>query len=180
MNIVILGPQGSGKSTQAWLIAQKLNLPLLDVGDFLRLKAQEPTNLGRKVKETVERGMLLDDAILIGLASEELKNPKYREGAVIDGAPRTFNQAKLMDSIVGIDKVFYLSVPDEVNIERLLKRGRKDDTPELIKKRLTLYHENTQPALSYYREKRILSEIDGTKTTEEVFKDILAHLANPR
>lgn len=176
MNIVILGPQGSGKSTQARLIAQKLNLPLLDVGDFLRLKAQEPTDLGRKVKESVERGMLLDDATLIGLASEELKNPKYREGAVIDGAPRTLNQAKLMDSIVGINKVFYLSVPDEVNIERLLKRGRKDDTPKLIKKRLTLYHENTQPALSYYREKGLLYQVDGTGSSEDVFRNILREL----
>lgn len=178
MNIIILGPQGSGKSTQAGLLSQKLNLPMLDVGSLLRLKAQEQTEAGRKIKTLVERGELVDDSLTAALLEEELSDKKYEAGFVMDGAPRTVNQARLLESIVKLDKVFYLAVPEEINIKRLLKRGRQDDTPELIKRRLALYHENTQPALSYYREKRVLSEIDGTKISTEVFKDILAHLTN--
>lgn len=181
MNIVILGPQGSGKSTQAGFLSQKLNLPMLDVGSLLRLKAQEQTEAGRKIKALVERGELVDDLLTAALLQEELSDKKYEAGFVMDGAPRTINQARLLEGIVKLDKVFYLIVPDEINIERLLKRGREDDTPEIIKRRLSLYHENTQPALSYYQEKGILAEIDGTKTPGEVFKDILAcTIANPR
>lgn len=174
MNIVILGPQGSGKSTQAGLLSQKLNLPILDVGSLLRLKAQEETETGRKIKTLVEHGELVDDSLTVALLQEKFSDKKYEAGFVMDGAPRTLNQARLLESIVKLDKVFYLAVPEEINIERLLKRERQDDTPELIKKRLALYHENTQPALSYYREKGILAEIDGTKTYAEVLKDILA------
>lgn len=178
MNIIILGPQGSGKSTQAGLLSQKLKSPMLDVGSLLRLKAQEQTEAGRKIKTLVERGELVDDSVTAALLQEEFSDKKYKAGFVMDGAPRTVNQARLLENIVKPDKVFYLAVPEEINIKRLLKRGRQDDTPELIKKRLSLYHENTQPALSYYREKGILTEIDGTKISTEVFKDILAHLAN--
>lgn len=178
MNIIILGPQGSGKSTQAGFLAEELNLPLFDMGEFLRAKSEEQSELGKKIKGAVERGELVDDATSLSLLSAEIKDPKYRKGVVLDGVPRTLNQAKLLERILKIDKVLYLTVPDEINIKRLLKRGREDDTPEIIKRRLSLYHKNTQPALSYYREKRVLSEIDGTKTSDEVFKDILAHLAN--
>lgn len=181
MNIVILGPQGSGKSTQAEFLARELDLPLFDMGAFLRAKSEEQSELGKKIKEAVERGELVDDSTSLSLLSEDLKDPKYQKGVVLDGVPRTLNQAKLLERILKIDKVFYLIVPDEINIERLLKRGREDDTPEIIKRRLSLYHENTQPALSYYREKGILAEINGTKTSGGVFKDILAHYpTNPR
>lgn len=181
MNIVILGPQGSGKSTQAGLLSQKLKSPMLDVGSLLRLKAQEQTETGRKIKTLVERGELVDDSLTVALLQEEFSDKKYEAGFVMDGAPRTVNQARLLENIVKLDKVFYLAVPEEINIKRLLKRRRQDDTPELIKKRLALYHENTQLALSYYREKGILASIDGTKTSDEVFKDILAcTIANPQ
>ncbi|MBI2007158.1 MAG: nucleoside monophosphate kinase [Candidatus Blackburnbacteria bacterium] len=178
MNIIILGPQGSGKSTQAQLLSQELNLPLLDVGSLLRLKAQEETEAGRKIKGLVERGELVDDLTTTALLREELSGKKYEEGFVMDGAPRTVNQARLLEGIVKPDKVFYLAVPDEVNTERLIKRGRQDDTPKIIETRLKLYHENTQPALDYYKEKVILEKVDGTKTQDEVFQEILRRIKN--
>lgn len=178
MNIIILGPQGSGKSTQAGLLSQKLDLPMLDVGSLLRLKAREQTETGRKIKTLVERGELVDDSVTTALLQEELSDKKYKAGVVMDGAPRTVNQARLLESIVKPDKVFYLAVPEEINVERLLKRGRQDDTPELIKTRLRLYHENTQPALDYYREKGILEEVDGTKSADGVFQEILRRTKN--
>lgn len=176
MNIIILGPQGSGKSTQGQMLSKELGLPLLDVGAFLREKFREETEIGRKIKETVEKGELLDDLSLTELIAQELSSPKYRTGFVMDGAPRTLRQAELLEDITRIDKVFYLSVPDDINIKRLLERGRKDDTPELIKKRLALYYENTRPALDYYEGKGVLEEVDGTKTPEEVFKEVLSRV----
>lgn len=174
MNIIILGPQGSGKSTQGQMLSKELGLPLLDVGAFLREKSQEETEVGRRVKETIDKGELLDDLSLTELIAQELSSPKYKTGFVMDGAPRTLRQAELLEDIARIDKVFYLSVPDDINIKRLLGRGRKDDTPELIKKRLALYYENTRPALDYYEGKGVLEEVDGAKVAEEVFEEVLS------
>lgn len=172
-NIVVLGPQGSGKSTQAEFLSERLGLLILEVGGMLRQKAQEETEIGRKVKKAVERGELVDDQTTFLFLKEELAKPQYVQGVVLDGAPRTLKQARLLDGFLKIERVLYVYVPDEICVERLLKRGRADDTPELIKTRLGLYHQNTQPALEYYREKGILEEVDGTKTPDEVFGEIL-------
>lgn len=172
-NIIILGPQGSGKSTQAKFLSQRLGLPILEVGGMLRQKAQEDTQLGRKVKEAVQKGELVPGQTTFLLLKEELAGPQYSQGVVIDGAPRTLEQARLLGGLLNIEKVFYVYVPDEICVGRLLKRGRADDTPELIKTRLSLYHQNTQPALEYYKRKGILEEVDGTKTPDEVFSKIL-------
>lgn len=173
MNIIILGPQGSGKSTQANLLSERLGLPIVEVGGMLRQKAREETEIGKKVKEAVEKGKLVDDQTTFLLLKEELTKPEYARGVIIDGAPRTLEQARLIGGLLDIDRIIYVHVPDEVSVERLLKRGRADDTPELIKTRLGLYHRDTQPALEYYREKGILEEVDGTKTPNEVFDEIL-------
>lgn len=172
-NIIILGPQGSGKSTQAEFLSQRLGLSIVEVGGMLRAKAQEDTEVGKKVKEAVEKGELVDDQTTFLLLKEELAKPQYLQGVVIDGAPRTLEQARLLDSLLSVDKVFYIALSEEVSIERLLKRGRQDDTPELIGKRLAIYHKDTQPALEYYKGKGILEEIDGTKKPDEVSSEIL-------
>lgn len=172
-NIIILGPQGSGKSTQAEFLSERLGLPVLEVGGMLRQKAQEETEIGKNVKEAVERGELVPDQITFLLLKDELAGPQYLRGVILDGAPRTLEQARLLDGFLKIERVLYVHVPDEICVERLLKRGRKDDTPELIKTRLGLYHQNTQPALEYYRGKGILKEVDGTKAPDEVFGEIL-------
>lgn len=140
---------------------------------MLRQKAQEESEIGKKVKEAVEKGELVPDQTTFLLLKEELAGPQYLQGVVIDGAPRTLEQARLLGGLLNIERVLYVHVPDDICVERLLKRGRADDTPELIKTRLSLYHQNTQPALEYYKGKGILEEVDGTKTPDEVFGEIL-------
>ncbi len=176
MIFVILGPQGSGKSTQGKLLAQHLDLPLIDMGEILRNRAELNDLIAKKIRTIIEKGKLLDDESLMMVFREEVEKPEYKNGLLLVGAPRTLNQARLIDNEIRLDKIFYLKVSDDVNIQRLLLRGRADDTPELINTRLTLYHEQTEPVLSYYRQKGILEEIDGTKGVDSIFEDIQSRL----
>lgn len=172
MIFVILGPQGSGKSTQGKLLSQHLDLPLIDMGDVLRKRGEGTDPTALKIQNIIKKGELLGDETLMSVFREEVNKPQYKDGFVLDGAPRTLAQARLIDNGVQLNKVFYLRVPDDVNTGRLLARGRADDTPELIAKRLKLYHEQTEPVLGYYRQKGILEEIDGTKGIEAIFEDV--------
>lgn len=174
MNIIFLGPQGSGKSTQAKLLAEYLGVPLFDTGGFYRKKREENSPLGRKIKKIIDAGNLVPDEITIKLVNEEFKKPKYKNGVVIDGVPRTLRQAEELS--IRPHKVFYLKVSDEEGVKRLLKRGRHDDTPEAIQRRLELYHAVTEPILGYYREKGLLEEIDGERSIEEIAQDIREHV----
>lgn len=176
MIVVILGPQGSGKSTQGKLLAQHLGLPLIDMGDILRKRSEASDPIALKIQTTIKKGELLDDESLMSVFRDEVNKPQYKDGFVLDGAPRTLAQANLIDKEITLNKVFYLNVPDDVNTQRLLARGRADDTPELIAKRLSLYHEQTEPVLDYYRQKGVLEEIDGTRGVEDIFKDIQSRL----
>lgn len=175
MIFVILGPQGSGKSTQGKLLNQQLGLPLIDMGDVLRKRAEASDPIAMRIQNIIKKGELLDDETLMSIFREEVGKAEYKNGFVLDGAPRTLEQARLIDNEVQLNKVFYLRVPDDVNTKRLLARGRADDTPELIAKRLALYHGQTEPVLGYYRQKGILEEIDGTKGIEEIFEDVKTH-----
>lgn len=172
MIFVILGPQGSGKSTQGKLLSRHLGLPLVDMGDILRARMEGQDPIAEKIRNIMKKGELLDDESLMTVFREEINRQEYKNGVVLDGAPRTLNQARLIDNEVKLDKIFYLRVQDDVNTQRLLARGRADDTPELIAKRLGLYHKQTEPVLDYYRQKGILEEIDGIRGVEDIFKDI--------
>lgn len=172
MNLVILGPQGSGKTTQGEFLAERLGIPLLDVGDFLRVKAEEKNDLAEEIKKVIDKGDLLDDETLTALLKKELSKETYKDGAVLVGSPRTLAQARLLDGEIKVDRVFYLSVPDDVNYERLLKRKRPDDTPQLIRHRLDLYHKETEPILGYYWMRGVLEKIDGVGNPQEVFARI--------
>lgn len=172
MIFVILGPQGSGKSTQGKLLAQHLDLPLVDMGDVLRKRGEASDPIALKIQTTIKKGELLDDESLMSVFRDEVGKPQYKDGCVLDGAPRTLAQAHLIDKEVQLNKIFYLNVPDDVNTQRLLARGRADDIPELIEKRLSLYHQQTEPVLDYYRKRGVLEEIDGTQGIEDIFKDI--------
>lgn len=176
MNIVVLGPQGSGKTTQAKLIARHLALPLLDVGSLLRRESQKETERAKGVAQAVSSGSLIADELLVEILTAELKDGKYTNGVVLDGAPRTLVQAQLTGEILSVDRVISLAVADATARRRLLGRARSDDTQEVIDRRLRTYHTLTEPVLAYYRRLGILEEVDGQRSVEEIFEDIKSRI----
>ncbi|MBM4402066.1 MAG: nucleoside monophosphate kinase [Candidatus Cloacimonetes bacterium] len=181
MNIVVMGPQGSGKTTQAELLAKKLSSPHIEMGATLRIVAQEKSGRGKRMRGLLATGVLIPDAEVLGIIKERLQSKDCDSGFVLDGIPRTLNQAQKLDEILGsigqqIDRVFYIKVSDETGVKRLVKRGRADDTPAAIKKRLALYHYETEPVLQFYREKGILVELDGEESIEEIRQEIAEKL----
>lgn len=164
MNIVIMGPQGSGKSTQAELLANKLNLPHIETGNVYREQARENS----EIRSVLEKGGLIDDKTTFEVVDRHLA--KLKGGFVLDGFPRTLVQAQR--ELILIDKVVYINLSDKEAIGRLLKRGRSDDKIETIKERLRLFHERTEPILDYYRSQGKLLEVDGSGTIEEVAAQI--------
>ncbi len=162
MKILFIGPQGSGKSTQASLLAEYLGLPKISTGDIFR---QMP-----EVKEIVESGKLVDDATTAKIVEQRLKENDTRNGFILDGYPRNVSQKDLFDP--KFDKIIYLKVPFSEVTKRMMARGRADDTPESIKTRLNLYYEQTQPLLDYYKNQGILFEVDGEGSVEKIQNEI--------
>ncbi|HYY63531.1 MAG TPA: adenylate kinase [Gaiellaceae bacterium] len=185
MNILMLGPQGSGKGTQAKRIAAEYGIPHIATGDMLRTAIDAGTPLGLRVKPIYDAGELVPDEIMIELIRERLDEPDAAEGFVLDGFPRTTPQADAFDAMLReigreLTVVFALQVTDEVCIERLLKRareeGRTDDTPEAIRTRLEIYHRETEPLVEHYRAQGSLVTIHADGTPNEVFAEIQAAL----
>lgn len=166
MKILLIGPQGSGKSTQADLLAKKLNLPKITVGDIFRQIANGDTAEGRKIKDILASGHLVDDQTTARLVKERINKGDIKRGFIMDGYPRTVEQKNLFDP--SFDEVVYLNVPKIEAVKRLLRRGRTDDTAELIGKRLDLYYQQTQPLLEHYRYKGNLTEISGIGNVEKI------------
>ncbi|MBI2039998.1 nucleoside monophosphate kinase [Candidatus Microgenomates bacterium] len=164
--ILFVGPQGSGKSTQARLLAQFLHLPYISTGDIFRRLRQENSEEGRAIKQILDSGELVDDQITAELVKKGLKDIDVQNGFIMDGYPRTLEQIKFFDP--GFDKVFYLKLSDEEALKRLLKRGREDDTEDLIAERLRIYHEQTDPILDFYQKKGTLITIDGEGIIEQI------------
>ena len=181
MNILLLGPQGSGKGTQAKRISDDFGLAHIATGEMLRSAIAAETPLGVEVKPIVESGALVPDDLMIGLIRERLDEEDTREGFILDGFPRTMAQAEALDAMLGdigrdLDIVFELQVPDGVSIERLEKRaveeGRSDDTPDAITRRLAEYHDKTEPLVGYYRLRGNLVGIHADNPIDEVFGEI--------
>ena len=172
---------GSGKSTQGNLLSKKLGVPYLSTGHIFRDLAKERTKLGRQIKLIMNAGLLVSDARTLKIVEEYLSRPEYDKGYILDGFPRTVNQAK--DFKNGIDRVIYLKVSDKEILWRLAYRddsGREDDTLLAIRKRIEVFHKFTKPVLDYYREKRKLIEVDGEQKIEDIHKDILKKLNVPK
>lgn len=170
MKILMVGSQGSGKSTQADLLANFLGVPKISTGDIFRQLKQEDSDEGRRIKQILDSGQLMDDATTAEIVKKKVSEEALKNGFIMDGYPRTLEQLNMFDP--GFDKVIYLKVADEEVIKRLLGRGREDDTKELIKTRLDLYNQHTQPILDYYRQQGILREIDGTGEIQRIQDEI--------
>jgi adenylate kinase len=178
MKIIFVGPPGAGKGTQAKLLAQKLKIPHISTGDMLR-NSDENTEFGKKikqVKEIMNRGELVPDAIMVKLVNERISQPDCNDGFILDGFPRSINQAEELDKIMAaakksLDAVVAVMVEDKILEQRVADRaaieGRKDDNPDAFRQRLT-----TEPVLAYYKKRAILRAVDGSKTIEEVTASI--------
>jgi adenylate kinase len=181
VNVLLLGPQGSGKGTQAKRIEAEYGIPHIATGDMLRTAMEEGTELGQQVKPIVESGQLVPDDLMIDLIRERLSRPDAEAGFILDGFPRTPAQADALDAMLdeigrALSIVFEFQVPDEIATERLLRRceleGRADDTPEVIARRLALYHELTEPLVEHYRLRGNLVGIHAGRPVNEVFAEI--------
>ena len=181
LNLLLLGPQGAGKGTQAERIAAEYGIPHIASGEILREHIARETDLGRRVKPIYDRGDLVPDELMIAIIRDRLSRGDTLPGFVLDGFPRTLPQAEALDEMLAeIDReltlVLELQVDDSVSRERLLRRtreeGRSDDTPEAIDKRLALYHEKTAPLVSYYRAQGKLVGVPAEGTVDEVFAAI--------
>jgi adenylate kinase len=178
MRILILGPQGSGKGTQAKRIAAEYDAPHVATGDILRAAVANGSELGHLVRPILERGDLVPDDLMVGLIRERLAE---EDAFVLDGFPRTVAQAEALDAMLDeigkpLDAVILLRVSDEVATDRLEARaraeGRADDSPEAIRNRLRLYHELTEQVVDRYQLAGIEVIVDGEQTMDEVFADI--------
>lgn len=178
MRIVLIGIQGSGKSTQGNLLSQKLDIPYLSSGHIFREMAKEKSPWGRYVKETMSAGYLIPDEKTVPIIEEYLEKEEYSSGYILDGFPRTLNQARAFTE--DIERVIYLRVSNEEALKRLLvkngQEGRPDNTEKAIQKRIELFHAQTLPVLDFYRRKGLLVEIDGERPIEEIHRDILQNV----
>ncbi|MDX6407424.1 MAG: adenylate kinase [Gaiellaceae bacterium] len=177
LNVLLLGPQGAGKGTQATRISADYGIPHIASGEILRAEMEAGTELGRRVKETIERGDLVPDDVMIELIRNRLSEPDTDSGFVLDGFPRTTVQAEALDSMFAdigrnFSVAFALQIPDEVAFDRLRRRSREDDTDEAIQRRLENYHRETEPLIEYYRTRGNLVPIHADRTENEVFAEI--------
>jgi adenylate kinase len=185
VNLLVLGPQGSGKGTQAKRIAAAWGIPHVSTGDMFRA-LDDTTELGREVKAIMARGELVPDEITIRMIEGRLAEDDAVDGFILDGFPRNLAQARALDAMLAgigrsLDAILFFDLPDEVSLERMRGRaeqgGRADDTPEAIAKRLEIYHEQTEPVVEHYRATGKLVPLHAARSVGEVFAEIESALA---
>ena len=206
MNIVILGPQGSGKGTQAKKLGIYLKIPHVDAGKLLREKIMTGSEIGQKIKMVIEKGGLISDKIMSKIIKERLIQTDCDGGFVLDGFPRDLKEAEFLDELWEVDKVIFLEVSDGVAVARLSNRWqcekcneiygvdvepkkkglcdvcggklfqRADDTPKAIKKRLAVFHDETEHLAEYYKPRNVLVRVDASKSIDAVFELVLNSL----
>jgi len=184
--LLLLGPPGAGKGTQAERLVSRLGIPQVSTGDMLRAAVAAGTAIGERAKAVMERGELVPDEIVIGVAEERLARPDAQRGFVLDGFPRTAAQAEALDAILErmgtpLERCVAIVVDDDEIVQRLLRRarieGRSDDNEATIRNRMRVYREQTEPLVAYYRERGLLREVDGQGSVEAVAKRIEEALA---
>jgi adenylate kinase len=179
--LILFGPPGAGKGTQAVKIAERFGWKHVSTGDILRAEVAHGTNLGSKVKAVIEAGHLVSDELLIEIMESVFRLNDKVKGFVLDGFPRTLKQARELDKMLiklgqKVKLVLALDVNEDELVKRLIKRAReqdrKDDTEEVIKNRLVQYHNHTSPLIDYYKEQNLFKEIFGEGTIEEIFEKL--------
>ena len=205
MKLIFLGPPGAGKGTQATGVSTKLNIPHISTGDMFRSAIKNETPTGLEAKSYMDKGQLVPDSVVIAMVRERLAMDDCENGYLLDGFPRTVEQAEALDTIASPDAVVSIDVPDEKLLDRLTGRRvcgkcqgtfhiskladekvcpvcggelihRDDDKPETISKRLQVYHDQTAPLIGYYKGNGKLKPVDGDNRPEDVLKAILASL----
>lgn len=184
--VVMLGPPGSGKGTQARRLAEKYGIPHISTGDMFRAMKAEDTPLARKVRAIMEQGALVPDELTIEMVRERLGRADVRAGAIFDGFPRTTEQADALARLLGemfgaeLDVAFLLDVPEEEILRRIGQRaqieGRADDSGEVVHRRHQTYLEQTAPLIEYYRDRDKLVEVDGARPVEAITEELEARL----
>jgi len=181
MRLVLLGPPGSGKGTQAGLLKERLNVTHISTGDLLRAEVAAGSALGQQAKAVMAAGELVSDVLLLGMLESRLAQPDIANGFILDGYPRTISQAHALDILLvkinqPLEAVVQLDVPNELLEQRLAGRaaeqGRADDTPEVIGQRLQVYEQDTAPLIDFYSARGVLTRVDGVGTLDEVLARI--------
>lgn len=185
MRIILLGPPGAGKGTQAKEIVTRYGIPHISTGDLLREQVASGSELGNRVKAILDSGDLVTDEIVMEMVDDRINRADCAKGFLLDGVPRTVKQAEILASMLeqrktALTAVVQISVPDEVLLERIRNRGianagnRTDDTAEVAAKRLEVYRTQTAPVASYYKQRGALKEVSGVGTVAEVSERIFS------
>jgi adenylate kinase len=181
MNLLLLGPQGAGKGTQGKRVAADYGIPHVATGDMFRAAIAARTPLGLRVEPILAAGELVPDELTVELIRERLTQPDAGDGFALDGFPRNLVQAEALDRMLTeigrtLDGVLYFDIPDEVGFERAMKRAadenRADDTPDVIRRRLAIYHDETEPVVEHYRATGKLVPLHAERSIEDVYREI--------
>ncbi len=181
MFILILGAPGSGKGTQGKILAERLGVPKITTGDLIRAAMRDGTPLGIEAKKFYDEGKLVPDSVILGMIKDELDRPEAKEGAILDGFPRTAGQAELVDRTLAqrgqrLNHILLLDVTEDELVRRMSQRaqveGRPDDTPEAIKTRLQVYQRDTAPLIGHYAQRGIVHPVPGTGSVAQITEAI--------
>lgn len=189
MRLIILGPQGAGKGTQAAVVAEKFGIPHISTGDIFRANIAAQTPLGQQAKQFTDAGELVPDEVTNAMVRDRLSEPDAASGFLLDGYPRNAAQSAVLDEFLaaqgpqehGLDAVIELTVDEEQLLARLAQRaqeqGRVDDTEDAIRRRLQIFRDSTAPLVEYYRERGLLRTVDGVGAVDDVTARIFAALS---
>jgi adenylate kinase len=181
MRLILIGPPGAGKGTQAQRLVERLGVPHLSTGEMLRLAISQGTPVGMYAKKFIEAGQLVGDDTMVELVGQRLDQEDCTSGCLLDGFPRTVVQAEKLDEYLRqhgapLDGVIEMKVDEEELVRRMIARGRSDDQPEVIRERMATYQRQTAPVSDYYRQRGLLESIDAMGTVDEVSARISAAL----